>query len=243
MQWGWRFAYSISVIFGVLAYLFRRNMHETPVFIEIINNNLCEKKPVINSIKFNYKEYIIAIGLVFLPATSFYYIFMFLPNFLKDILSLNADKILTDNSFSLFIRLLIIPILGLIADKVGGIKIARLSCILFLVTSYPLIFFIVNDVTKSGVFLFIFSLLTTLNASTTPGLLINLLKPDTRCTMLSLSFNICFGVFGGLVPIISMLLTTQFENKTISIFYLMFAAIVTYIATLFFGKESTNVYK
>jgi MHS family proline/betaine transporter-like MFS transporter len=243
LVWGWRTAFALSSILGIIVYLLRKNMNETPVFQKLLDNKSCVKNPVFKSFKSNFKDYILSFGLIFLPATSFYYVFMFLPNFLNDILNMNAGEVFGENSLSLFLRLLIIPLLGLMADKIGGIKIARLSCVLFLFTSYPLFYLITHSATKSGLFFFAFAMLTTLNAATTPGLLINLLKPETRCTMLSFTFNLCFGVFGGIVPLISLLLITQFDNKTASIFYLMFTALITFIATLFCEGKPTYAYK
>ncbi len=242
LVWGWRLAFAFSAVFGIVIYLLRINMKETPVFQALINNKLSVKNPVFQSFRSNFKDYLIAFGLIFLPATAFYYVFIFLPNFLDSILNMNSEKIFTDNALSLFLRLLIIPLLGFIADKIGGIKIARLSCVLFLFTSYPL-FFLISNSAKSGFFFFIFALLTTLNAATTPGLLMNLLKPEIRCTMLSFTFNLCFGVFGGLVPIISLILITQFNNKAASVFYLMFTALITLITTFFYQKKSIYVHK
>lgn len=80
-------------------------------------------------------------------------------------------------------------------------------------------------------------MLSLLNGATTPGLLVSLLKPETRSTILSFAFNFCFGVFGGIVPAISFLLVSEFKSKLASIFYLMFAAIITLIATFFFKNK------
>ena len=243
LVWGWRLAFALSSVLGIIVYLLRKNMQETPVFKKLANINTSAKSPIFESFRSDFKAYLISCGLIFLPATAFYYVFMFLPNFLNGILNMNAEKISSDNSLSLFLRLLIIPVLGLMADKIGGLKIARLSCILFLFLSYPMFFLIVNDGSKSGVLFIAFAMLTTFNAATTPGLLINLLKPETRCTMLSFTFNFCFGVFGGIVPIISLTLVTQFENKAASVLYLMFAALITLIATFFCERKYNYAYK
>ena len=160
---------------------------------------------------------------------------------LRSILGFNATSVLGDNSLSLLIRLFIIPFLGLAADKIGGIKIARLSCILFLFLSFPLFYGIVYS-KFTPIFVYSFALLTTLNAATTPGLLVELLKPETRCTILSFTFNFCFGVFGGIVPVISFLLVSEIGSKMASVYYLMFAAVITLIATFFFKKRQAYDY-
>ncbi|HZW61137.1 MAG TPA: MFS transporter [Candidatus Babeliales bacterium] len=234
--WGWRLAFAISLIIGITAFWMRRNMQETSVFHRMKQNTSIDN-PIFDSYKNQWKDYLLSFGLTFLPATAFYYIFMFLPNFLSGILNYNSSKILGDNSLSLLMRLFVIPIIGFLADKIGGIKIARLSCILFLLLSAPLFYSIVYYPTLSIASIYLFALLTTLNAATTPGLLVEILKPETRCTIFSFTFNVCFGVFGGITPVISFLLVDKIGCKMAPIYYLVFAAFITLIATFFFDKR------
>jgi MFS transporter, MHS family, proline/betaine transporter len=234
--WGWRLAFGISLIIGVTAFLMRRNMQETTVFRHMKQNTSIDN-PIFDSYKNQWKDYLLSFGLTFLPATAFYFIFMFLPNFLSEILNYNSSKILGDNSLSLLMRLFIIPIIGCLADKIGGLKIARLSCVLFLLLSVPLFYSILYFPTLSIISIFLFALLTTLNAATTPGLLVEILKPETRCTIFSFTFNVCFGVFGGITPVISFLLVDKIGSKMAPIYYLVFAAFITLIATFFFNKR------
>lgn len=238
LSWGWRLAFAMALPFGVITYLMRKKMLETTIFQEMVEMKAFSYNPILDSYKSQRKDYLIAFGLVFLPSVSFYYIFMFLPNYLSTLLNMDAGKVLGDNSLSLFARLFIIPILGLVADKIGGIKIARLSCILFLLMSFPLFYTITYYPKFLTISVYVFALLTTLNAATTPGLLVELLKPKTRCTIFSFTFNFCFGVFGGIVPVFSFFLINIFNSKIAPIYYLIFASLVTLTATFFFKKQN-----
>ncbi len=240
LSFGWRLAFLISLIIGITTYFMRRNMQETAIFQATSKIKTQHDNPLIVSYKTQRQDYFISFGLVLLPATAFYYAFMFLPTYLSSLSTTNVSSILSDNSLFLLVRLLIVPILGLIADKIGGLKIARLSCILFLFLSLPIMHGIIYS-QSATIFICAFALLTTLNAATTPGLLIELLKPSTRCTIFSFAFNFCFGVFGGIVPIIGFFLLNTTGSKTASVYYLMFASIITLIATFFFKKSSQTV--
>lgn len=237
--WVWRFAFSLSVPLGLIIFFIRRNMLETPVFQQTMKESKLSRNPILDSCKRQWQDYLISIGLLFLPATAFYYIFFFLPGYLSVTLGFNTNKILGDNSLTLLARLIIIPLLGLLADKIGGIIIARLACYLFLILSLPLFYGIIYSPEFITFCLYVFALLTTLNAATSAGLLIGLLKPETRSTILSFTFNLCFGLFGGLVPAVCFLLVNQLNNKIAPILYLMFAAIITLFAT-FFVKGRTR---
>lgn len=242
LKWGWRFAFAISLLIGIGTYIMRNNMSETDVFKQLSENNLLTGKPIFESFRYQLNDYMIAIGLTFLPATAFYYVFMFLPNYLSSLHGLNSVRILGDNSLSLLARLFIIPVIGLIADNIGGIKIARLSCVLFLLLSYPLLYNILHTANTNlkQVFVFTIAMLTTLNAGTTPGLLVELIKPNTRCTILSFTFNFCFGVFGGIVPIMSLLIIEKTGSDMAPTYYLLTAALITFVATFFYKKEVHN---
>jgi MHS family proline/betaine transporter-like MFS transporter len=243
LSWGWRIAFAMALPIGVVTYLMRKKMLETPIFQEMVKIKALSDNPILDSYKSQRKDYLIAFGLVFLPSVAFYYIFMFLPNYLSNILKFDASKVLGDNSLSLLARLFIIPILGLVADKIGGIKIARLSCILFLLLSFPLFYATTYYPNFTTISVYIFALLTTLNAATTPGLLMELLKPKTRCTIFSFTFNFCFGVFGGIVPVFGFFLINRFNSNIAPIYYLIFASLVTLIATFFFKKSRIYEYK
>ena len=237
-SWGWRISFIMTLFFGIITFFMRKNMVESVVFQHIKNNNLLSNNPFKESIQKQYKDYLIAIGLCFLPSTAFYYIFVFMPTILTSLQHYSSSIIFGDNSITLFLRLLMIPLLGMIADKIGGIKIARISCLLFILLSYPLFYFILNNKNHIELYVFSFAILTTLNAATTPGLLMEFIKPQTRSTIISFAFNFSFGVFGGIVPVISLLLDNHFENNISSIYYLIFAALITFISTYYFRKAA-----
>jgi MHS family proline/betaine transporter-like MFS transporter len=234
---GWRLAFSISFIIGIVVFLARRTMKESDVFSSL-PPQISKHNPIYDSYKNQWQDYLLSIGLILLPATSFYYIFIFLPTFLTNTLNYTSSKILGDNSFSLLMRLFIIPIIGLLADKVGGIVIARLSCLLFIFLSVPLFYNIVYFPELSIISIYTFALLTTLNAATTPGLLMEYLKPETRCTIFSFSFNLCFGIFGGVTPVIGFLLADKIESRIAPVYYLVMIACITFIVSFFYNKRS-----
>jgi MFS transporter, MHS family, proline/betaine transporter len=233
----WRIPFILSVLIGFIAYRLRKKMIETPTFQNLIETKKVIKNPISNSYQKQRSDYLIAIGLNFLPATAFYYVIIFMPNYLQTI-GLNSGDVLTHNAFALFARILVIPLTGFVADKLnGGILIARLGSFLLFSLSLPLLYGVLFNQTLSATFLFIWALLTTLNSAATPGLLIDLLRPETRSTILSFTFNFCFGVFGGIVPVISFFLLEKLGTTAASVYYLMFSALVT-LTTTFFLKRT-----
>lgn len=236
----WRFAFAISIAIGLCAYFIRKNIAESPIFTDESEKS---QNPITESWSLQWKDYLLATGLTFLPATAFYFMFVFFPNYINHILGVGTDKALGNNSILLLLRLLIIPILALLADKIGGIKLARLSSILFIILSIPALYVITHTDTNFWYLFYILALLTTLNAATTPGLLVQLLPSKTRCTILSFTLNFCFGTLGGIVPFIGFFLFHLFGDKTAPAYYLAFAGIITLVATFFYNQRKDTYEK
>ena len=237
VNYGWRIAFALSGIFGIVAFYLRRNLAETPIF-----KNLTSQKnnPILESIKNQKGDYLKAIGLASFSATTFYFLFLFLPAYANTVLGIHAAKTFGNNSLALCSRLLIIPFVGIITDKIGGLFITRVSCIVFIIFGLPVFYLMVSH---TGMFFYgayFLALLSTLNAASAPGILMSLLKPETRSTIFSFTFNLCFGVFGGVVPMIGFYLVDKFKNPIAPIFYLIFSAIMTLSISFFIRRDFSD---
>ncbi len=238
IEWGWRMAFLLSLPLGITSLFIRRTIIESSIYQNLIKNKNEINNPLSYIFLLKKRKLLLALGLSFLPAISFYYIFTFLPSFLSSILNLKAYSVYSTSAVSLFARLMIIPILGYLADKVGGIKIARLSSFLFLILSYPLLYEILQR-NHIILVLMVLAALTTLNAATTPGLLIELIPSNVRCTILSIALNISFGIFGGITPALCLSLISLTKNNLAPAYLLIFASIITLLTTFFSQKETT----
>lgn len=237
LTWGWRAGFALALLLGTFTYFMRKNILETPAYARLALKQETEKHPIKTVISYQKSDTLLALGITYLPATAFYYVFMFLPNYLTHISGLNTSHILGNNALSLSIRLLCIPLLGLLADKIGGLKLAKTSTYLIITSTIPLLSMLTLTPIYLFTALFIFAMITALNAATTPGLLVQLLEIKTRGTTLAFTCNVAFGIFGGLTPVMCF----SISNKTGSLlgtgYYLMFTAIITLIAASIFSKK------
>jgi len=212
-------------------------MAETFTFHTLSSKQETLNNPLLESFKKNKLDYVKAIGLTYLSATSFYYIFMFVPNFAHTILNIHAAKAFGNNALSLLLQLIIVPTVGIVADRIGGITISKIASILFIVLSIPLFYGLTHYSSLFFYCAYIFAILSALNAGSLPGLLVDILKPHTRCTVFSFAFNICFGLLGGVVPLIGFYLATLTHNMMAPIYYLVFSAFVTLLTSFTIQKE------
>lgn len=226
-EFGWRLPFFASIILCIVTLTLRRNLPESPQF----KLNITEKNPIKYSLMHQKQEYFLAFCVTYLPATAFYFIFVFWPAIYAEMTGSGSSKSMETNTGSLMVRLVLIPLVGMLADRFGGIKIAKISSVLFIILSIPVfIFSMRSNSILAQLLLFFMGLLTTLNAGTTPGILATLFPRKTRATTMSITLNVCFGVVGGLTPAVSFYAWEMTHNLAIPPLFLVCSGAVTFLA-------------
>lgn len=77
--------------------------------------------------------------------------------------------------------------------------------------------------------------MTAVNGAIIPGLITELTVPSVRFTILALVFNLGFGIFGGLTPIVGLLLSKNGHAILSPGLYLTGTALVTLIVAVILG--------
>ena len=240
---GWRIAFSFAVVLSIISYKMRKTALETSIFKQLKDKNKIVQFPLKTSVQENWREYLMVLGILYLHATSFYMIFIFLPTYLKQYTEMSNFASLANNSGLLLLRLFIIPIIGTLCDKKGnGLKFIIAGSVSFLIFSYPM-FMMINSSESAYIItgIIMLSLFTTLNAGSIPGFLISLAPANIRYTLFSLAFNIGYGLFGGIVPMISIYLINASGNKLAPAIYLSIASIIT-LGTCFYIYRRNKKY-
>jgi MHS family proline/betaine transporter-like MFS transporter len=230
---GWRIAFFLSAVVGSIAYLIRRQLIETPIYQRLQATASTSTTPLRDALLQNKQTCLAAVGILFLHANSFYFIFMFLPTFLTSHVGLKADISLFHNNILLLANLLLSPLLGLIAQQIGGRPLLLIASLCYLFLSVPLFHLIcAGHAPDTYLALWILALLTTLNAGAAPGLLIELLPAPTRYTTFATAFNISFGLFGGSMPLLAYFLIHQTGVLLAPAYYLAGCAFITLITLM-----------
>lgn len=233
-SYGWRIAFLLSIPLGLISFIMRLYLPESPEFIQT------EKiaNPIIHSFKHQKQKMLSCTGLVCLHATSFYFVFMFFPVFFSKIRHIPESASMIHNTGFLIIHLCFIPLFGALVSYVGGLRSLKFISIVFVITTLPL-FSVIAYASQWYVFiaLFIFSILTAFNAAVIPGLLNEILPTNIRYTILAFTFNLTFGLFGGIIPMLSLLFINKTGVKISPAIYVTCIALITLITGLKLSKE------
>lgn len=240
VTWGWRVPFLIGFLLGFIGLYLRLRMPETPNFKAIKEEQKILANPVGHAFRKASLPMFKAVGLVFLPAMSFYLLFVYLSTYMTTYLKIPLDTALTINSMSMVMILIVIPLIGMLSDKVGRKPTLIIGALGFVIFSYPL-FLLLQQGTFAAMLLAqsCFAILVSFAYAAIPATLVELVATNIRYSAMSLPYNVANAVFGGTAPLVATLLIGLTGNHSAPSFYLIISGMIMFIFILSI-RESYN---
>lgn len=206
----WRVSFITGSLFGFIAWLLRRTLHETPLFEMMKTEKKTALRPVIETFTNQKIALIKGISLSALAAGGWYVVFVFSPLYFGRTFELSTFSQLTMNAVLLLLSSLIMPIFGYLADNSYKQLLFITSAICTILLSIPLYFAAINS--SFGTFLSLqvaMVILLTVQFALLPVLLCDMFPVRLRYTCVGISYNFSNLVFGGTIPFSFLALTAK----------------------------------
>lgn len=238
-SWGWRIAFILGLVIGVVGFYLRTKIAETPYFTNMVESKTVVKIPFGPLFK-NYTSRIIqGIGLAWLFAVVIALIFLYMPTYLNTIAHLGLKDALTLNSINIFIFSACIPLMGYWSDRVGRKPMLIITALLFILLAYPIYTALSGSAFHfQCLALFCLAILSAGIVGVAPVTLAEMFPTKIRFSGIAVTYNMGFAIFAGLTPVIVTYLIYQFHSPKAPSYYLIISAVVTLIAVLTFKEKS-----
>ena len=211
-EYSWRFAFLLGFGLSIIGYFIRKRLKETPVFIK--NKSKVTGIPLLYGLKNYKKEFIAAILLAGANNANFYFLVVFIPNYLKTIGELSSGF---NNFFFMCLMVLFVPFFGWLSDRYSRVKMLILSC--SILTFYNLIFLdllIAESIySLKVIYIVISSMLVSILIVGVNVFIIEIFPAKCRYSCVALSYSIGAAIFGGTSPMICSLITEYIGNKPV----------------------------
>lgn len=235
--WGWRIPFLISILGSVVGGYMRRRLSDPSVYLAVKARKGKETVPL-KELFSNHKSKIATIILLdFLTAIGFFIVAIFLATFFRTYLKFPDHSALTVNTINMVVFAVSTLIGGYFSDRLGRKPILLVSCLGFIIFSYPIFQMMQagNFYTLLGMQA-ILAVLMGLFFGTIPTTLAEIMPTGVRFSGLSIAHNISMAIFGGGAPFAATHLIQYTENLS-SPAYLLIAASCLSLCSLPFIVE------
>ena len=230
IAWAWRLPFLLAFIGGLLGWLVRRGVHETPAFRQA-------QQTAFSHLEFKRELYkqlrqgAIILGLTLFGVVLTYLVYIFIVTYMTSILHYTIRQRLTVNISSIIILILIEPCMGKFSDKIGRRPLMMFAIIGSAIWVLPYFFLLQQH---NMLFIFIAQFVMTIFAATYFAIatmaMIEIVPVKSRFTAVSFFYALGVSLFGGGTPFIATLLIKWTHNYMGVGIYLVICALISFLA-------------
>lgn len=234
----WRLPFIFGIVLGVVGLYLRLRMPETPEFSQLLQRKTTIKHPLLTILRQKPQLILLGISLLFLPAMSFYLIFVYLPSYLTLYLAMPLHTAMLTNTICMLLVIILFPVGGYFSERWSKKNILIANSSAMIILAYPL-FLLIGHATLTSVCIaqLAFAILIAFCYPAILAGLIDLFSAEMRYTGVALSQSIAT-IFGGIAPMVATTLIHTTNNLTAPSLYLIFAGIVMLSATYLLYKSN-----
>ena len=237
--YGWRIAFVLGGLGGVLSFVLRRSLEESPEFARM--KSFAVRQPFRELLRTNLVH--VAIGCAILAGTGTFngLFFSHLPAYLSTVLQYDPREAVMAQTVGVIASAIGILFTGWLGDRIPPRYLLRTGVALLLIFALPFY----SALESRAANLTLLCILAGLSAGLTNGsfavLLTDLFPTRIRFTGVALVFNVSFTIFSGTAPLVATSLIRDTGSPTSPAYLMMFSAVLALTGSLWVERFGGNV--
>jgi MFS family permease len=205
--YGWRIAFILGGLAGILSFLLRRSLEESPEFARM--RGLALRQPFRELLRTHSPN--VLVGCAVLAATACFtgLFFSHLPAYLSAVLKYDPRQAVFSQTVGVILHALAILLVGWTADRIPPRYLLRAGAGMLLVFAYPFYVALEQRSVNLTLVLALAGICGGLTNGTFAVLLTDLFPTRIRFSGVALGFNIAFTVFSGMSPLVATTLMRE----------------------------------
>ncbi|WP_435118813.1 MFS transporter [Amycolatopsis thermoflava] len=200
-SWGWRVAFGVAGLLGLVGLWLRRSVHETEAFTRIKDRP--RGNPLVAMFRDHPKAALRVAG-VTIAGTLIYYVWVtYMPTYAHLATGIPLRQALLANTLAIVVFLILLPFGGLLSDRIGRKSTMAAFAAGFLLFSWPAFHFLAADFWTLLLIEIVGMVLIVGYSANCAVIMAEQFPPEVRTTGIGLPYALAVAVFGGTAPYVT----------------------------------------
>lgn len=228
VSWGWRIPFLVSAVLLLVGYFIRVGVNESPDFAQVLQRQERAEVPAKEVLRTAWRTVLLCMGVCTVAIGGIYFTNTFMLSYTTQTLGLSRALILDCLFVVAIIQFLVQPVAAWLADALGPVRVLITAAFCSVLAPYPM-FMLVTQGSAVSIVAGISIVLVFMAAiySAMAGYISSAFATHVRYSGISLSYQLCGALAGGLTPLIGTWLTYHYPGQwlPLAIFYSTLSAI------------------
>ncbi|WP_020673209.1 MFS transporter [Amycolatopsis nigrescens] len=231
-SWGWRIPFLIAAPLGVIGFVIRNKIEDTPEYRALEATDNLPRSPVRELFRHNRKQLLQAAGLMTMMHVPFYLVLTYLVTYQTDYLGHSAGSAALLSTVVSLAGLVLVPAFGRLSDRVGRKPVLVGAGVALLVLATPAFLLMRTGLAGTWIAALVLGVVLAAILGTYAVWSAEIFPTRTRQGGLSIAYSFTAAIFAGTVPYLMTVLISATGSTLVPGPYLMAAAVLGLAAAL-----------
>ncbi|MFP3557387.1 MFS transporter [Paraburkholderia sp. SIMBA_049] len=228
MSWGWRLPFLASSVLLIVGIVIRLGVNESPEFQRVKESNRTAKLPIAEVFSSAWGLVLLCIGANTIGIAGVYFTNTFMIAYTTQYVGVTRSLILDCLFAVAIIQFVSQPLAAWLAERIGGARFLKIAALLAMISPYPM-FVLVQSGSAVPMVIGIAIAVVCMASfySVIAGFVSGIFPTRVRYSGISLAYQVCGAVAGGLTPLVGTWLAHRYTGQwwPLAVFYTCLAGI------------------
>jgi len=239
--YGWRIAFIIGGLMGLVSYWLRRSFEESPEFLQLKRLAAASKEPIGELVRTHPWQIVTGIATQAVTASFAGLFFAYMPAYLAAVAKYDASTAVFAQTYGVMLHAALILGAGWVANRYAPHVLNRIGAVILAAGAYPFYVALGNHNINIVLLMTLAAVAGALVNGTFAFVTADLFPTRIRFSGVAVVQNISQTVFGGTAPLLATALIRDMQNPAAPAFVVIVCAVITFAGSFASGRYSGQV--